>query len=267
MSKVILTVVLLVSGLCQGFPEEVEGLDSLEHLQTSEATEDKIQGIPDDLKGKVKPMKFKPPQLSDEEERSPHMPAYMACDACIAVTIQLEKGLKQAHRHLSMTKDLKQWDVIETFENICQYKTFEEYGVTDHEGKHRLKGPGLDPTVGAGGVSHMGGKWPSRLAEICLEITGEFEDQEMEIYRTWKTEENNLLGDFLCRNSNRTGLDRCLNIVEQGELVRDDIEDMLKTMGNPENRNSEPSDMKIRRAAMDEPEGLPFSDELTGEIE
>ena len=75
--------------------------------------------------------------------------------------------------------------------------------MTDHEGKHRLKGPGLDPTVGAGGVSHMGGKWPSRLAEICLEITGEFEDQEMEIYRTWKTEENNLLGDFLCRNSNR----------------------------------------------------------------
>ena len=58
-----------------------------------------------------------------------------------------------------------------------------------------------------------------------------------------------------------------MNIVEQGELVRDDIEDMLKTMGNPENRNSEPSDMKIRRAAMDEPEGLPFSDELIEELE
>ena len=49
----------------------------------------------------------------------------------------------------------------------------------------------------------MGGKWPTRLAVICLEITGEFEDQEMELYRTWKTEENNQLGDFLCRNSDR----------------------------------------------------------------
>ena len=62
-------------------------------------------------------------------------------------------------------------------------------------------------------------------------------------------------------------MDRCLNIVEQGELVRDDIEDMLRTMGNPEDRNSEPSNMKVQRAAMDEPEGLPFSDDLNEEIE
>ena len=80
---------------------------------------------------------------------------------------------------------------------------FRKYGITDHENKHRLKGPGLDPTVGTGGVSHMGGKWPTRLAVMCLEITGEFEDQEMELYRTWKTEENNQLGEFLCRNSDR----------------------------------------------------------------
>ena len=80
---------------------------------------------------------------------------------------------------------------------------FREYGITDHENKHRLKGPGLDPTVGTGGVSHMGGKWPTRLSVMCLEITGEFEDQEMELYRMWKTEENNQLGEFLCRNSER----------------------------------------------------------------
>merc|ERR1712106_44356 len=198
--------------------DKVDALERLEHLQR-EAKSDKIQGLPDDLKSKMKPMKFTPPQLSDEEERSQHMPDYLSCDACQAATIQLEKGLSYAHRHVSMKKDIKQWDVIETFENVCEYKTFEEYGITDHDGKHRLKGPGLDPTVGAGGVSHMGGKWPTRLAVICLEITGEFEDQEMELYRTWKTEDNNQLGDFLCRNSERLwgGLDRCLNIAEQGD--------------------------------------------------
>ena len=66
---------------------------------------------------------------------------------------------------------------------------------------------------------------------------------------------------------NRSGLDRCLNIAEQGDLVRDDIEDMLKTMGNPEDRNSEPSGMKVNRAAADQPDGLGLSDELAEEFE
>ena len=29
----------------------------------------------------------------------------------------------------------------------------------------------------------MGGKWPGRLASLCGQITGEFEDEEMELYR------------------------------------------------------------------------------------
>ena len=32
--------------------------------------------------------------------------------------------------------------------------------MTDHAGKHRLRGPGLDEKIGQGGVSAMGGKWP-----------------------------------------------------------------------------------------------------------
>ena len=35
-----------------------------------------------------------------------------------------------------------------------------DYGLTDHNGKHRLRGPGLDEKIGQGGVSAMGGKWP-----------------------------------------------------------------------------------------------------------
>ena len=49
--------------------------------------------------------------------------------------------------------------------------------------------------------------------------------------------------------------------------MRDDIEDMLKTMGNPEDRNTEPSGMKINRATMEQPEGLELSEELTEELE
>ena len=37
---------------------------------------------------------------------------------------------------------------------------FREYGLTDHAGMHRLRGPGLDEKIGQGGVSAMGGKWP-----------------------------------------------------------------------------------------------------------
>ena len=37
---------------------------------------------------------------------------------------------------------------------------FREYGLTDHAGVHRLRGPGLDEKIGQGGVSAMGEKWP-----------------------------------------------------------------------------------------------------------
>ena len=37
-------------------------------------------------------MKFSPPRLSDEEERSPHMPDYLLCDGCVAVATQLQLG-------------------------------------------------------------------------------------------------------------------------------------------------------------------------------
>ena len=43
-------------------------------------------------------------------------------------------------------------------------------------------------------MSHHGGKWPGRLASLCGEITGEFEDEEMELYRE-AYEENRKEGD------------------------------------------------------------------------
>ena len=80
---------------------------------------------------------------------------------------------------------------------------FREYGVTDHEGRHRLKGPGLGPGVGEGGVSHMGGKWPARLAIICQEISGVFQDSEMELYNQWREQDQAQLVKFLCLDEER----------------------------------------------------------------
>ena len=147
-------------------------------------------------------MRFSPPKLSDEEERSLHMPDYLLCDGCIAVATQIEASLMTAHRHVSMERDLPVWDVIDALENTCQYDTFTDYGIADHGDKHRLKGPGLDPKVGVGAVSHMGGKWPGRLAGMCGEAMGEYEDNEMELYRIWKQEPDNL-ETFLCFNHER----------------------------------------------------------------
>ena len=62
----------------------------------------------------------------------------------------------------------------------------------------------------------------------------------------------------------RTGLDRCLKIAEQGNLVRDDIEDMLRNSENRENRNSEPAE-KNRRAAVEQTEGLTLKEERVEE--
>ena len=86
-----------------------------------------------------------------------------------------------------------------------------------------FQGPGLDPSIGTGGVSHHGGKWPGRLASLCGQITGEFEDEEMELYRNddrtrgesfsspyflcreWKRtlDEETGMFEFLCRNLER----------------------------------------------------------------
>ena len=75
--------------------------------------------------------------------------------------------------------------------------------MTETEGQHRLWGPGLDPGVGQGRVSYMGGKWPARLASMCLQITGEFEDDEKALYHAWLFTNVETFGDFLCRNVGR----------------------------------------------------------------
>ena len=40
---------------------------------------------------------------------------------------------------MPVTRDLAHWDVIEALEELCVYKVFEVYGITDHHDRHRLK--------------------------------------------------------------------------------------------------------------------------------
>ena len=118
--------------------EEDKYLGELEHLKggkqrhytaavtditTEDADGDRIRGVPENLKGQE--MKFSPPRLSDEEERSPHMPDYLLCDGCVAVATQLQLGFLRAHRHTSLESRIQHWHVIQTIEDTCQYKTFE----------------------------------------------------------------------------------------------------------------------------------------------
>ena len=78
-----------------------------------------------------------------------------------------------------------------------------EYGLAEHEGRHRLRGPGFDPAVGSGSVSHMGGKWPLRLTQVCLALVGQFEDSELELYTAWREAQHHDLTILLCSNTNR----------------------------------------------------------------
>ena len=41
----------------------------------------------------------------------------------------------------------------------------------------------IQKKIRAARVSQMGGKWPARMADLCLAILGVFSDREMDIYR------------------------------------------------------------------------------------
>ena len=50
-------------------------------------------------------MSFKPPQLNEEEERSPHLIEEMGCDSCTAVAYQLHKAFENGQMGLAALRD------------------------------------------------------------------------------------------------------------------------------------------------------------------
>merc|ERR1719232_1203778 len=118
MSKVrfVFLLLVMVLNIAQSVSEsetkiEDRYLGEMEHLEPGDVGSDSVRGVPPELEERQ--MRFSPPQLSDEEERSPHLPEYLLCDGCIAVATQLDLAFRGAHKHVPMTRDLAHWDVIE----------------------------------------------------------------------------------------------------------------------------------------------------------
>ena len=59
----------------------------------------------------------------------------------------------------------------------------------------------------------MGGKWPGRLASMCSELVGEYEDRELELYREWRVREWRDMVELLCRNQDRSGVHVCKDLM------------------------------------------------------
>ncbi|NWH25614.1 MZB1 protein, partial [Grus americana] len=99
------------------------------------------------------------PQLSPEEQLSPHMPESLRCDACHAIAFQIEEQLRRAEGKVGR-KALSESDYVEVLERSCS-QGWESYGVQELDGEKRLAGPGLmrqEPMT----VMVTGGPWPSR---------------------------------------------------------------------------------------------------------
>jgi hypothetical protein len=114
----------------------------------------------------------------DEEYHSRVPPRHMLCDTCAAASFWIHRALKLAHKE-KFSKRLKEYDVIETIDDICLPKTFSRtYGIKNINGRHRLSGGGLmgfyhqAPAVG----TLMPGQW---LNHECRQIQGEFGEDEL----------------------------------------------------------------------------------------
>lgn len=144
-------------------------------------------------------MSFKPPQLNEEEERSPHLLEEMSCDSCKAVAFQLHKTFQEGHKNFKRQDyRLPESEVLDRTEKTCTYQNFEAYGIAPVDGANKLKGPGV---YDGAGIVQMGGKMPFRLSELCAKF---MDLDEMRIYEHWVTNgrTDGALKDFLCVTEN-----------------------------------------------------------------
>lgn len=163
-------------------------------------TEPPEEDDPSEARPGERKMTFKPPQLTEEEEKEVFLPKSMKCDGCQAVATQWDKTFAKAH--LSRKKDyrLDEGQVFETMERACEPATYEVYGIsTTDSGANRLKGPSVN--ANGYGVTQMGGMTPFRLSQTCKMYLGELE--EWDVYKRWLSESKDPevqepLKKFLC---------------------------------------------------------------------
>jgi len=138
--------------------------------------------------------------LSDEESLSPWMPATLRCDACRAISFQIWQAFNAYNeKRKSLKYKLSESVVLDIMETLCDdAKTWEGYGLKEVKKVKRLSGVGLE-TSEVPGVTAGGGKWPTRLRDMCGTYSGEL--GEMEIYKNFKKNRDDIKGfeDYLCR--------------------------------------------------------------------
>ncbi|KYO39211.1 marginal zone B- and B1-cell-specific protein [Alligator mississippiensis] len=137
------------------------------------------------------------PQLSAEETYSAHMPEHLLCDACRAISFQMQQYLEKAESKWSLAKKpgalLSESEYVDALENSCS-QSWENYGVKEVNGVKRFAGPGLKSQESMS-VMMTGGPWPARLYMMCHSYLGE--SGEEQIYEEHRRRPGGL-EEFLC---------------------------------------------------------------------
>ncbi|XP_059142585.1 marginal zone B- and B1-cell-specific protein-like [Physella acuta] len=136
-----------------------------------------------------------PPELSDEEEGSHHMPQAHRCDGCTAVAFQLDRAFTKAHKQVKKGALLSLADVIDVTELVCD-KRMKDYGLKNVNDVKMLSGPGLK-NENTPGIVEAGGKWENRLSNLCKELIEKYEEEG--IYEFYRKKGDNKLAASLCK--------------------------------------------------------------------
>lgn len=142
---------------------------------------------------------FKPPELTEEDQDSPHMPEHLKCDGCLAISFQINKALTKKHEGRSENYRLSESQLADVLDDVCDISTYENnYGLTSRKKRIRIKGPGVDDEPG---ISSMGGRTPGRLSILCTQFLGGDSEIEEKIYEYWlKKQTTKSVRKIICRN-------------------------------------------------------------------
>eukprot|EP00941_MAST-03F_sp_MAST-3F-sp1_P000082 g82.t1 len=127
------------------------------------------------------------PAQSEEEQESTKIPSSQLCNSCLAVTYHIDEALTKAHGLRPASKSdepLSELAFLEAIEDACGAHRYDSYSLGSKNGKSQLQGKGIPFMEHVMGVSMGGGRWQSRMVDMCKSMTGDstWEDGEEEFY-------------------------------------------------------------------------------------
>ncbi|XP_064627168.1 marginal zone B- and B1-cell-specific protein-like isoform X2 [Lineus longissimus] len=124
----------------------------------------------------------------------------------LCVLCLLFSALRKAYVQNSKLKgNLPESIIMDVFDGVCHGKgVFDTYGIREINNVKRLIGAGL-PEANEPGMMQGGGKWPSRLHDMCDQFVGDLEEEN--IYAVFKKRPEDIQNfeNYLCRGP-ETGL-------------------------------------------------------------